>query len=161
VRFRGNGNLRVFSYTGLGAFRLRVDQGLEQTTSSIQQAQSLTRHASGVSLISVAETLPFQRKAVQLLSEFEICELINHLSENPCAGVLMTGTGGIRKLRWAYSGRGKSGGVRVVYYFHSPEMPLYLLTLFGKNEKANLSMEEKNTLSKMVRELVKSWSETQ
>lgn len=112
-------------------------------------------------MISVAETLPFQRKAAQWLSEFEKSELITHLSENPGAGVLIRGTGGIRKLRWAYSGRGKSGGIRVVYYFHSLEMPLYLLTLFGKNEKANLSMEEKTTLSKLVKDLVKSWSKMQ
>ena len=70
----------------------------------------------------------------------------------------MKGTGGIRKLRWARSGQGKSGGIRVIYYFHSQEMPLYLFTLFGKNEKANISREEKNILSRMVRELVKYWS---
>lgn len=112
-------------------------------------------------MISVAETLPFQRKAARLLSEFERSELITHLSEHPCAGVLIRGTGGIRKLRWAYSGRGKSGGVRVVYYFHSPMMPLYLLTLFGKSEKSNLSMKERSALSKLVSELVISWSEMQ
>jgi hypothetical protein len=80
---------------------------------------------------------------------------------HPGAGILIKGTGGIRKLRWARSGRGKSGGVRVVYYFHSHEMPLYLLTLFGKNEKANLSMEEKTYLSRLVRKLVKHWSHKQ
>ncbi len=109
-------------------------------------------------MISVAETQPFQRKAAQLLSEIEKSELITHLSANPSAGARIKGTGGIRKLRWSYGGRGKSGGVRVVYYFHDLDMPLFLLTLFGKNEKSNLSMEEKNTLSKLVRELVKCWS---
>jgi hypothetical protein len=112
-------------------------------------------------LISVAETQAFQRKAEQLLSEFEKFALIAYLSANPSAGVLIKGAGGIRKLRWARGGRGKSGGVRVVYYFHSQEMPLYLLALFAKNEKANLSMEEKNTLSKQVTELVKYWSQRQ
>jgi hypothetical protein len=77
----------------------------------------------------------------------------------PKAGVLIQGTGGIRKLRWARTGQGKSGGVRVIYYFHSEIMPLYLLTLFGKNEKANISMEDKNILSKVVTELVKYWSQ--
>jgi hypothetical protein len=80
---------------------------------------------------------------------------------HPGAGVLIKGAGGIRKLRWARSGRGKSGGVRVVYYFHNREMPLYLLTLFGKNEKADLSMEEKNYLSGLVKELVQYWSQRQ
>ena len=78
---------------------------------------------------------------------------------NPNAGVLIQGTGGIRKLRWARSGGGKSGGVRVIYYFHNEELPLYLLALFGKNEKANISMEEKKLLSMAVIELGKYWSQ--
>ena len=110
-------------------------------------------------LITVAETESFRRKVGRLLSENEKDELIAYLSMHPNAGVLIKGTGGIRKLRWARSGRGKSGGVRVIYYFHSPEMPLYLLTLFGKNEKANITKEEKNILSTMVRKLVNYWSQ--
>ncbi|WP_177428243.1 type II toxin-antitoxin system RelE/ParE family toxin, partial [Candidatus Venteria ishoeyi] len=64
---------------------------------------------------------------------------------------------GIRKLRWARADKGKSGGVRVIYYFHSDMMPLYLLAVFGKNEKANISAEEKHILSKAVKELVIYW----
>jgi len=109
-------------------------------------------------MITVAETGPFQRKANQLLSEEEKSDLIAYLSENPQSGVLIQNTGGIRKLRWARSGGGKSGGVRVIYYFHSDMMPLYLLTVFGKNEKANISMKEKQVLSKLVKELVSFWS---
>jgi len=69
----------------------------------------------------------------------------------------MEETGGIRKLRWARSGGGKSGGIRVIYYFHDESMPLYLLTAFGKNEKANLSKEERNLLATIVKELVAFW----
>ena len=83
--------------------------------------------------------------------------LITYLAEFPNAGTLMKNTGGIRKLRWAQYGRGKSGGIRVIYYFHSELMPLYLLAVFGKNEKANLSKEERNLLAKGVQELVTSW----
>ena len=114
---------------------------------------------SCIYMITVAETEPFQRKVGRLLFEDEKTELIAYLSVNPNAGVLIQGTGGIRKLRWARSGRGKSGGVRVIYYFHNEDLPLYLLTLFGKNEKANISMEEKKLLSKLVRDLVKYWSQ--
>ena len=71
--------------------------------------------------------------------------------------MLIQGTGGIRKLRWARQGGGKSGGIRVIYYFHSELMPLYLLAAFGKNEKANLSGEEKQLLAKAVKELVAFW----
>jgi len=109
-------------------------------------------------MITVAETGTFQRKANQLLSEDEKSDLIAYLSENPQSGVLIQNTGGIRKLRWARSGGGKSGGVRVIYYFHSDMMPLYLLTVFGKNERANISMKEKQILSKLVKELVSFWS---
>jgi len=69
----------------------------------------------------------------------------------------MQGTGGIRKLRWAKSGSGKSGGVRVVYYYHNESMPLFLLSLFGKNEKANLSTAERNLLAKFTSILVKNY----
>ncbi len=66
----------------------------------------------------------------------------------------MQGTGGIRKLRWGRGGRGKSGGVRVIYYYHDARIPLFLLTIFGKNEQANLSQAERNELAKLVELLV-------
>lgn len=108
-------------------------------------------------MITIAETGAFQRKIARLLSEQEREDLIAYLSVNPNAGALMEGTGGIRKLRWARAGGGKSGGIRVIYYFHDESMPLYLLAAFGKNEKANLSKEERNLLAKAVKELVASW----
>ncbi|MBW9266976.1 MAG: type II toxin-antitoxin system RelE/ParE family toxin [Candidatus Thiodiazotropha sp. (ex. Lucinisca nassula)] len=84
-------------------------------------------------------------------------DLIAYLSEHPNSGVLIQGIGGIRKLRWARQGGGKSGGIRVIYYFHNESMPLYLLATFGKNEKANLSTDEKQLLAKAVKELVTFW----
>jgi hypothetical protein len=108
-------------------------------------------------MITIAETLPFQRKTSSLLTDEERSELISYLAEHPQAGVLIQGTGGIRKLRWARQGKGKSGGIRVVYYFHNETMPLYLLAAFAKNEKANISNEEKLLLAKGVKELVDYW----
>lgn len=108
-------------------------------------------------MITIAETKPFQKKVVKLLTLEEKEELISYLSEHPNAGDLIQGSGGIRKLRWARSGKGKSGGVRVIYYHHSDMMPLYLLAVFGKNEKANISNEEKKLLTKLVNELVDYW----
>ena len=108
-------------------------------------------------VITIAETLPYQRKAKKLLSITEQSDIITYLSNNPKAGVLIEETGGIRKLRWRKSGRGKSAGVRVIYYYHSEIMPLYLLTVFGKNERASLSMQEKNILAKAVKQLVEYW----
>ena len=78
------------------------------------------------------------------------------LAAFPKAGDLIQGTGGIRKLRWARGGRGKSSGARVIYYFHSERMPLYLLTVFAKNERANMTQKERNNLGKLVRILTDS-----
>lgn len=70
-------------------------------------------------------------------------------------GVVMKETGGIRKMRFAIGGRGKSGGVRVVFYYHSDSVPVFLLAVFAKNEKDNLSKAERNILATMVGEFVK------
>jgi hypothetical protein len=104
-------------------------------------------------LITVAETPEYIRCAGKLLPDAERIEVLEYLAANPKAGDLMRGTGGVRKLRWARGGRGKSGGVRVIYYFHSDVMPLYLLTVFGKNERSNLSKAERNDLAGLVRVL--------
>jgi hypothetical protein len=66
----------------------------------------------------------------------------------------MPGTGGVRKLRWALEGKGKRGGARIIYYFHSRAMPIFLLTVFSKNEKVDLSKSEKNELRKLIPILV-------
>ena len=68
---------------------------------------------------TLAEMPEFIRHAEKLLSASEKQELLLHLAAKPKAGVLIQDAGGIRKLRWAREGSGKSGGVRVVYYFHN------------------------------------------
>lgn len=102
-------------------------------------------------LVSIAEVPEFIRQASRLLSAEERAALVEFLAENPRAGVVIQGTGGVRKLRWARAGRGKSAGVRAIYYFYNEAMPLYLLTLFGKNEKADLTAAERNELAGLVR----------
>ncbi|OFZ85148.1 MAG: addiction module toxin RelE [Betaproteobacteria bacterium RBG_16_66_20] len=102
-------------------------------------------------LITVAETPEYLGSAEKLLPAADRMDVVEYLAANPKAGDLMQGAGGVRKLRWARGGRGKSGGVRVIYYFHSEAMPLYLLTMFGKNERDNLSKAERNDLAGMVR----------
>ena len=73
-------------------------------------------------------------------------------------GDLIPGTGGVRKLRWGVEGRGKRGGARIIYYFHSDRMPLYLLAVFTKNERADLSPSERATLRSLVDQLVAAWN---
>ena len=110
-------------------------------------------------LHTVAETPEYIRQVEKLLSSDERSDLILYLAAPPRAGDLIEGTGGVRKLRWARGGRGKSGGVRVIYYVHSEAMPLYLLTLFAKSERANLSKAERNALVDLVDILVSTWFE--
>ena len=106
---------------------------------------------------TVVELPEFIRRADKLLRNAEREELISHLAANPKAGALLEGTGGIRKLRWKREGSGKSGGVRVIYYFHNELYPLFLLTLFGKSEKENISKAERNMLAKLTEELLAAY----
>jgi hypothetical protein len=102
-------------------------------------------------MMTIVELPEFIRQAQKLLTEQERFDLIAYLAANPLDGVVMQGTGGIRKLRWARQGTGKSGGVRVIYFFYNPTYPLFLLTAFGKSEKDNLTMAERNELQKLTR----------
>ena len=108
-------------------------------------------------MLTIAELPEFIRIADKLLSDSERQDIIRYLAERPKAGDLMEGTGGVRKLRWGRGGTGKSGGVRVIYYFHDEVMPLYLLTMFAKGDQANLSKAERNELAGLVKLLVQIW----
>ena len=105
----------------------------------------------------IAEVPEYIRQAEKLLSVAERQDVLNYLAAHPKAGDLLEGTGGIRKLRWGRGGRGKSGGVRIIYYYHSELMPLYLLTLFAKNEQENLSKADRNGMANLVNVLVATW----
>ena len=110
-------------------------------------------------MITIVELSEFIRRSKKLLSEDESRNLINYLATNPTSGVIMQGTGGIRKIRWKRAGSGKSSGVRVIYYFYNEKNPLFLLTVFGKSEKVNLSRAERNELAKLVRILLESYGD--
>lgn len=106
---------------------------------------------------TIIELPEFLKTSEKHLSHSEKASVINYLAEHPAAGELMQGTGGIRKLRWSAHGKGKSGGVRIIYYFHNEDIPLFLLTLFGKGEKSNLSKSERNELAKLTSLLIKNY----
>lgn len=102
---------------------------------------------------SVVELPGYVARAAKLMNIEEQAAVITALAQDPEAGEVMVGTGGVRKVRVPLAGRGKSGGARVVYYFHSESIPLFLLAVFAKNEKANLSKAERNDLAKLVKAL--------
>lgn len=91
---------------------------------------------------TVAETSIFSRRADALLSRQERTDLITTLASNPLAGDVIPGSGGVRKLRFAAGGRGKRGAFRVIYYVLADDLPIVAITLYGKNEKSNLTPME-------------------
>jgi len=106
--------------------------------------------------VTVTELPEFSRRSAKLLSEAERQDIICFLAHAPKSGVLIEGCGGIRKLRWRRGNKGKSGGVRIVYYFYNDRIPLYLVTLFAKGDRANLTQAERNDLRGLVDELITS-----
>jgi mRNA-degrading endonuclease RelE of RelBE toxin-antitoxin system len=92
----------------------------------------------------------FSRARAEHLDEEEFRALQNALLQHPEAGALIPGTGGLRKLRWGGGGRGKRGGVRVIYHVLSSRSLLLLLLVYPKNEQDDLSPEQKRILRSLV-----------
>jgi len=103
--------------------------------------------------LTVVEVEPFPSKAVRVWGEEELLEFISYIAFHPAAGALIPGGGGLRKVRWSRPGKGKRGGVRVVYYFHDASLPLFLMTMYAKSQKANLTSRELKIMRKLVAEL--------
>ena len=82
---------------------------------------------------------PFFTKALShYLEDDDYAKLQNYLNGQPEAGALVPGSGGVRKLRWGSEGRGKRGGLRVVYYLRSARGEIWMLTIYGKNVRENI-----------------------
>lgn len=107
--------------------------------------------------ISVVETPEFLSATRKLMSDEERILLVDYLAYNPTAGDLIQGTGGVRKLRWGLEGRGKRGGARVIYFHHDAGMPLFALTAFAKNERADLSQKDRNDFRQLTTLLVETF----
>lgn len=100
--------------------------------------------------MTVVETVRFLKDADDLIEESDRARLVEFIGANPEAGDVIPETGGVRILRWALPGGGKRGGARVIYFFHNETLPVFLLAMYGKNEKANLTREERNAMTKLV-----------
>jgi hypothetical protein len=99
------------------------------------------------------ETTIFSKLLPGYLDDDEYRGLQSHLIERADAGAVIQRSGGVRKVRWAARGKGKSGGVRVIYYWLRADEQIFLLTLYGKGEKEDLSAAKLKRIVKLVEEL--------
>ncbi len=96
------------------------------------------------------ETTHFSHRLKEYFSDEEYREMQYYLMEHPEAGKIIAGSGGIRKLRWALQGTGKSGGVRVIYYWAKARDQIYMLTMYSKSERENINTQ---TLARIAKSL--------
>ena len=101
----------------------------------------------------IVETTPYQRAVEKFWDVETQIEFKTYIGLNPCSGDLIPGTGGIRKIRWQGSGRGKRGGVRVIYYVYDDSRPIYLLYAYPENVQVDLSEDEKRAFRSIVEEM--------
>jgi hypothetical protein len=103
-------------------------------------------------------TPSFERSAKAVgLTEDEKFEIASSLAEDPQMGVLIAGTGGARKVRFRKTGKGKSGGYRVITFYATDDVPVFLLDIYDKGEKINLTQAEKNEMRKYLGGIAKDY----
>ncbi len=109
---------------------------------------------------SVIETATYLSDAKQAgMDAGERYEIVTYVAVNPQAGDMMAGTGGARKLRFRRPGTGKSGGYRVVFYYGGDDVPVFLLNVFTKGDRANLSKAECNELRAILAKMAQVYRE--
>ena len=99
------------------------------------------------------EATAFTKYVYDYLSEDEYQGLQSYLLQSPEAGRVVPGSGGVRKVRWAISGKGKSGGVRVIYYFKKQEDEIWLLTIYSKNEVEKIPAHVLRQIAKEIEDV--------
>jgi mRNA-degrading endonuclease RelE of RelBE toxin-antitoxin system len=98
----------------------------------------------------IIETSVFTRRVTSLLTDVEYGELQSTLVENPGMGSVIPGSGGLRKIRWSGSGRGKRGGLRIIYYWATARQQILMLFIFAKNEQDDLTPDQRKMLKQVV-----------
>jgi len=121
---------------------------------ALNTVRSLWRlYAIGVyCMLTFVETHVFTRRVTALLTDAQFSALQWALGMAPDYGDIIPGTGGLRKVRWGIEGRGKRGGLRVIYYWSKPAGVIYLLLVFEKTRRVDLTVGERRALAKLVRE---------
>ena len=104
--------------------------------------------------ITIARAVSFEKEILGFISEAELDELINFVALHPERGDVIPGTGGVRKLRWSAGGKGRSKGLRIMYFYHDLNMPS-LLAVYSNGERARLTKREEMQLARMAEHLKK------
>jgi hypothetical protein len=107
--------------------------------------------------VTVAETAVFLREAAGIWTDEERSEFVDFIARNPEVGDLIPGSDGVRKIRWRRQGTGKRGGVRIIYFYHDPGMPLYLLIIYAKARRDDLSPDAKKAVRALVARLRRAY----
>jgi hypothetical protein len=102
---------------------------------------------------AVFTTTRYEREAKRLLTEVEIDAMEASIAADPEANPVVPGTGGVRKARWSRQGRGRRGGVRVIYYYWVSDNEVYMLYLYAKNEHADMDAAGRKEARKFVEAL--------
>jgi mRNA-degrading endonuclease RelE of RelBE toxin-antitoxin system len=105
--------------------------------------------------MKIIETTIFTKKLKTLIEDDEYRNLQNELIKNPELGKVIRGSGGLRKVRWNLPGRGKSAGVRIIYYWIKEKETILMLLIYPKNEQDNLTSEQTKILRTIVEKELK------
>jgi len=102
--------------------------------------------------MEIAETSIFTKKITEILTDDEYKEFQNFLVANPKKGDVIKGSGGLRKIRWKVKGRGKSGGIRNIYYYYEEDNLILMIFVYEKSKTENLTPKQIEMLRKAFME---------
>jgi hypothetical protein len=101
-------------------------------------------------VVAILKVRSYEKRAKRLLPEAVRMEMENAIASAPALHPVVQGAGGVRKARWSRPGSGKSGGVRVIFYFHVAANEMWFLDIYAKNEKDNISNDDKKAYRKII-----------
>ena len=111
-------------------------------------------------LQTVVELPEFIKQANKCMDRISKETFIHYIAQYPESGAIIENTGGARKVRWTSDhNQGKRGGVRVIYYYHDEDVPIFLFTIYEKKDKDNISQHEKNALKGIIKRLIQIYNE--
>jgi hypothetical protein len=140
--------------TGLRSPLIQRREGTSTRREGLQQRTRCkrVRQWRSMAIVKFVETTAFTRKITEVMTDDEYRLLQEVLLRRPAQGSVIEGSGGVRKLRWAEKGRGKRGGLRIIYYWHTERELFLMLYAYRKSEQKDLTREQRKLLAKLVQQ---------